>query len=163
MVRLAEIRAGQTILDPMCGAGTILAETLVAMEHSRIRAQVCGGDIGRQAVRTAAANLRRLGQPLLCRWDATRLPLPDASIDRIISNPPFGKQIDRPEEIGTLYARMMAEYYRVMRANGRAILLVSELAPLKDAARTVGLRADRQVRVRILGQPAIISVWRKPA
>jgi 23S rRNA G2445 N2-methylase RlmL len=162
MLRLAEVRPGHVVLDPMCGAGTILAEALAVLGASRHPSTVCGGDIDRGALRKAGANVRRLGRVLLCRWDATRLPLADLSVDRIVSNPPFGKQLGRPEEIGPLYRRMVIEYDRVLKSNSRAALLVSDLPPLRDAARTAGWKAEHQLRVRILGQPAVISVWRKP-
>jgi 23S rRNA G2445 N2-methylase RlmL len=161
MVSMAELRPGQVVVDPMCGAGTILAETWAFLKESRHPSTICGGDWDRQAVRIAAANLRRLGQALLCRWDARRLPLPDASVDRIVSNPPFGKQIGRPEDIGPLYARMVREYDRVLKPKGQAVFLVGDLPPLREAVRPAGWRADRQVRVRVLGQAAVISVWRK--
>lgn len=158
MVRLANAQPGQVVLDPMCGAGTILAEQL---EVGRGKVQVWGGDLDRSSLRAAAINLRRLGQPQLARWNATQLPLPEASVDRIISNPPFGKQLSSPEEVGPLYRRMLPEYDRVLKPNGRAVLLVGEPAVLREAARTVGWRNLREVRVRVLGQPAALTVWAK--
>jgi 23S rRNA G2445 N2-methylase RlmL len=163
LVRLAGMRPGQTILDPTCGAGTVLAETLAMVGASRQPSPVCGGDIDRTAVRLAAVNLRRLGRVLLCRWDAARMPLAEASVDRIVSNPPFGKQLGRPEEIGPLYCRLVIEYDRVLKPSGRAVLLVSDFPRLRAAAQSAGWKAERQLRVRILGQAAVASVWRKAA
>ncbi|HEV3205149.1 MAG TPA: RNA methyltransferase, partial [Gemmataceae bacterium] len=97
----------------------------------------------------------------LVRWDAGRLPLPDQTFDCIISNPPFGKQLSSPDEIGRLYRRALHEYNRVLRANGLAVLIVSELSPLKDAVRCVGWQFMRKIRVRVLGQSAVISVLKK--
>jgi tRNA (guanine6-N2)-methyltransferase len=177
MVRLAEVRPGHVALDPMCGAGTILAEYLEAMRRAPRGAgfqpanspagwkpapRAWGGDLDFGAVRAAAANLRHLGPALLARWDARRLPLAEGSVDRLVSNPPFGKQLGRPEEIGPLYRDAVAEWHRVLRPGGRAVLLVGEAAPLRDAARRVAWKGLREVRVRILGQSAIIGVWRKP-
>jgi 23S rRNA G2445 N2-methylase RlmL len=161
MVQLADIQPGQVVLDPMCGAGTILAEQLEAARGKRLRIQVWGGDLEWGAVRAAGGNLRRLGGALLTRWDATRLPLAERCVDRVVSNPPFGKQLSRPEEIGPLYHRALAECDRVLRPGGRAVLLVSDLAALREATRQVGWKADRQLRVRILGQRAALTVWRK--
>src|SRR5262249_12595440 len=120
MVRLAGIHPGLVTLDPMCGAGTILAEVLCALRGARsaergAQSLVLGGDQELPALRAAEANMRRLGQAFLARWDARRLPLPDASVDRIISNPPFGKQLSDPQAIGPLYRRMMPELDRVLR------------------------------------------------
>lgn len=163
MVRLAETRRGQVVLDPMCGAGTLLAEQLEsarAAPGSNI--QIWGGDQDAAALRAAFGNLRRLGHIVLARWDAAHLPLPDASVDRLLSNPPFGKQLGRPEEIGPLYHRMIPEYDRVLRPGGRAVLLVGDFGTLKDAVRPAGWKLLRQLRVRVLGQPAVLTVWRKP-
>jgi len=162
MARLAQIKARQVVLDPMCGAGTILAEVLELARAEGIRlAAVWGGDLESNALRATGPNLRRLGHVLLARWDARSLPLPDRSVDRIVCNPPFGKQLSRPEDIGPLYQRFLRECERVLRPGGRSVLLASDQAALKDAAYALNWECERQVRVRILGQPAFVSAWRK--
>lgn len=160
MVHLAGARPGHVVVDPMCGAGTILAEQV---EEGLGKITILGGDLERQAVRAATSNLRRQPVALLARWDARRLPLADTSIDRIVSNPPFGKQIGDPREIGPLYQAMAREYHRVLRSGASAVLLTSEVGLLKEAARAVGWTLLRLVPVRVLGQKAAITVWRKPA
>jgi tRNA G10 N-methylase Trm11 len=112
-------------------------------------------------LRAARANLDRLGQPLLARWDARRLPLPDHQVDCVISNPPFGKQVGKPDEIGPLYGNLMTEFQRVLKPGGRAVLLVADVRALRDAARSTAWKQLRQLRVRVLGQPATILVFRK--
>jgi tRNA (guanine6-N2)-methyltransferase len=162
MVRLAEIKPRHVVVDPMCGVGTILAEHLAV--KGKIRAPIAlalGGDNERGAVRSAASNLGRLGRVQLLHWDATRLPLADAAVDRIVSNPPFGKQLETPEAIGPLYQRMVQEYDRVLRPGGRVILLASDQRSVREAARLAGWGKQRELRVRVLGQMAFISVWRK--
>ena len=74
-----------------------------------------------------------------------------------MSNPPFGKQLGEPEEIGPLYRRLVREYDRVLRPGGRAVLLVGDAAKLRSAAQAVGWKALRQLTVRILGQAATIA------
>ncbi len=163
MVRLAEIKPKHRVLDPMCGAGTLLAEHWLAMEGIRAdKPPALGGDLEHGAVYAAAANLRRIGTTFLNRWDARRLPLAPASIDRILCNPPFGKQLGDPATLGALYRRMLVEFDRVLAPGGKAILLVSEQDLLSEAAAPLAhWRRVRIVRVRILGQSALISVWRK--
>jgi 23S rRNA G2445 N2-methylase RlmL len=160
-VLLADVRPGQVVLDPMCGAGTILAETLQMTGALQPAVQVWGGDRDRAALRAAGANLRRLGRAQLVRWDAGQLPLAHQSVDRLISNPPFGKQLGRPEDIGPLYRRVLHEFDRVLRLKGRAVLLVSDIGALRVATRAVDWKLLRQLRVRVLGQPAVISIWEK--
>jgi 23S rRNA G2445 N2-methylase RlmL len=160
MVRLADVKPGHVVVDPMCGAGTILAECLARAGARSERATILGGDLDGAALRAAAANLRRLGAADLFRWDATRLPLADQSVHRIVSNPPFGKQLSRREEIGPLYRRVVQEYNRMLRPGGMAVLLVAEFAALRHAARAAGWSLMQQLRVRVLGQPAVVSVWK---
>jgi tRNA (guanine6-N2)-methyltransferase len=163
MIRLAEIAPRHIVLDPMCGAGTLLAERLAAAASIRGGcAPVWGGDIDFRAVRAASVNLRRLGSALLTRWDAGRLPLASASVDRIVSNPPFGKQLSSPDAVAPLYRAMLREYDRVLRPGGLAVLIVSAAAALRSAAFSAGWKARRQLSIRILGQPAVITVWHKP-
>jgi 23S rRNA G2445 N2-methylase RlmL len=146
----------------MCGAGTILAELLGYARKSRIRPAIClGGDIEYSALRAASSNLRRLGDSSLVRWNAALLPLATESVNRIISNPPFGKQLGESEQMGLLYRRILKEFNRVLRHNGRAVLLVSDLGALKEAATKVKWERRRQLRVRVLGQPAFVTVWEK--
>jgi tRNA (guanine6-N2)-methyltransferase len=161
MVRLADARPGQLVVDPMCGAGTILAEQLALANDSRVRLRVLGGDHDMNALRTALTNLRQLGPLGLARWDASCLPLADHSVDRLVSNPPFGVQLGQPDEIAELYQRMVPEYDRVLKPRGLAVLLVSDVAPLKHAAHAAGWKSLRQARIRILGQRATITTWRK--
>jgi 23S rRNA G2445 N2-methylase RlmL len=163
MIRLAEIRPRHVVLDPMCGAGTLLAERLAAGQQIRGGcAPAWGGDVDFNAVRAAAVNLRRVGPALLARWDATRLPLGSGTVDRVVSNPPFGKQLSSPDAVGPLYAAMLREYDRVLRPGGMAVLIVSAAAALRSAARAVGWKGQRQLPIRVLGQSAVVTVWRKP-
>lgn len=159
MVHLAAARGGQILLDPMCGAGTILAEQLA--RDSRVL--VMGGDIERSAVRMTASNLTKLGEPLLVWWDARHLPLEAGSVDHVVSNPPFGKQMSSPAQIGPLYRALVREFDRVLRPGGQAVLLVSDAEALVSAAAPLGWKAKKRTRVLVLGQMAQLSVWRKPA
>ena len=167
MVRLADIKPGNTVLDPMCGAGTLLAE---GMEFVRGRKRgdalgwnvtFWGGDIETRHVKFAETNVRRLGNVRLETWDARELPQEDATIDRIICNPPFGKQMSTPEEIRPLYKKAIAEMDRVLKPGGKAVLLVSDANALRDAIDPVGWKKLRTVPVRILGQKSVIGVYRK--
>lgn len=162
MVRLAEIKPRHVVLDPMCGAGTILAEHLAAIGKIRCdKPPALGGDLDQGAVRAAAINLGKLGAVHLLRWDAARLPLPAGSVDRIVSNPPFGKQLGSPESVAPLYRAALREYDRLLKPGGRAVLLASDAAALRTAARAVGWDNQRELKVRVLGQPAVVAVWRK--
>jgi 23S rRNA G2445 N2-methylase RlmL len=163
MVRLAGIGPGMTVLDPMCGAGTILAETIqVARQRRGGSVHVLGGDIDPNAMFVTAQNLERVGPADLARWDATQLPLASESVDRIVCNPPFGKQLSTIEEVGPLYREAAAEWDRVLKPGGRAVFLVMESELLRKTLQAFRWSPTRQFRVRLLGQPTVLSVWQKP-
>ena len=163
MARLAGIGPGMIVLDPMCGAGTILAEMVdVAGTRRGDPVRVLGGDIDSNAVFVASQNLEKISGVDLARWDARRLPLPDHSVDRIVCNPPFGKQLSTIEEVGPLYHAAAAEWNRVLKPGGRAVFLVMETELLRGILSSRGWNPTRQSRVRLLGQPTVLSVWHKP-
>jgi 23S rRNA G2445 N2-methylase RlmL len=161
MARLANLTQGATVLDPMCGAGTVLAEVLELARQRSVRlANVMGGDVDPGALRAAAQNLRRLGPIKLARWQAQMLPVANNSVNRLLCNPPFGKKLGKPEDMRTLYQDLVTEFQRVLQPAGRAVLLVSDFQALKSAACQAGWSLIRQLRIRILGQVAFLSVWR---
>lgn len=167
LVRLADLKPGQVVLDPTCGAGTLLAEAILSVKGKRLHdgtpwdLTFLGGDVEPSHVRAAATNLRNLGDVELQAWDARDLPLEDASVDRILANPPFGKQLSTPEEVVPLYRDMVPELDRVLRPGGKAVLIVADVEALREAVRPVGWKRQKQVNVRILGQRASILVYRK--
>jgi 23S rRNA G2445 N2-methylase RlmL len=83
-------------------------------------------------------------------------------VDRIVSNPPFGKQLASIEQVAPLYAAAAAEWDRVLRPGGRAVFLVMEQLTLRKVLTAHGWQPARQFKVRVLGQPAFLSVWQKP-
>lgn len=163
MVRLAGIGPGMTVLDPMCGAGTLLAETIELSKKRKYgTVHVLGGDLDPHAIFTTSENLVRVGPTDIARWDVHRLPLDELSVDRIVCNPPFGVQLAKPEEIPDLYDTLSRECDRVLRPGGRAVFIAAEQDVLRGALQGRGWSPTRQLRVRILGLPATISVWQKP-
>lgn len=162
MARLGGASPAAVVLDPMCGGGTTLAEQLLLARQRQFVVTVVGGDMEWSAVAAAGVNLRRVGPARLARWDARRLPLQAVSVDRVLCNPPFGVQLSDPAEIPPLYRRLVAECDRVLKPGGRAVLLVSEADALHAPAVAAGWVLQRQLRVRLLGRPTTLGVWRKP-
>jgi 23S rRNA G2445 N2-methylase RlmL len=167
MVRLADLKPNQTVLDPMCGAGTLLAEAYLSTKGKKSsdgtdwQMQMLGGDIDPSHVRAAVTNLRQFHLANLRKWDARELPLEDASVDRVLCNPPFGKQLSTPEEIVPLYRESVGEMDRVLRSGGKCVLIVSDPKALRAAVERVEWKQERQVQLRVLGQRAFIGVYRK--
>jgi 23S rRNA G2445 N2-methylase RlmL len=79
MVRLAGVGPGMTVVDPMCGAGTILAETIEVAKRRRARGSRWSAatwtrtpsSSRRRTWRTSARRSWRGGTRAACRWRLT--------------------------------------------------------------------------------------------
>ncbi|MCS7015815.1 MAG: RNA methyltransferase [Gemmatales bacterium] len=168
LIWLAQPKTAELVLDPMCGAGTILAERLAFDRRGRI----LGGDYDWTALRATRANLQYFHRTLpseqevydwpLVRWDARRLPLPDASVAVLVCNPPYGKQIRSGEDIGLLYRELVPEWHRVLQPQGRAAVAVADWPAFARPAEKCQWHGQRRYRVLLLGQEVWLSLWQKP-
>lgn len=149
MLRLAGVAPDTRLLDPCCGAGTLL------IEAAQAGVMVFGGDISSEVLCAARANGIAAGVPLrLRRWDARRLPLADGAADYVVSNPPWGRAVAAGMDIGAFYRQFCAEACRVLAPGGRVALLTS--LPQVDFP---GLRLDTALEISLFGQTPFILVF----
>jgi len=153
MLRLIGLTPGQLLLDPCCGAGTILAEA------GKCGAAVWGGDIDLTAISAARMNARAAGVDAnIIAWDARALPIPSGSIDRIASNLPWGRQVNIDCSLALFYRDVCAEMRRTLAPGGRIALLTNapQLVGFQD------LRRDDQLEISLYGQtPTILTFSRR--
>ena len=159
MVFLTEPAPGDVFLDPMAGSGTILYERMQAGPYGRILA----GDIDQERVDAARKNVRGSrkkpgasdrAQPDIRQWDARQLPLADASVDKVATNLPFGKQLRGSQTPAKLYPAVLAELQRVVRPGGRIVLLSSEYDLIKEEVRKLP-----RLTITTGYSVAVLGVW----
>jgi 23S rRNA G2445 N2-methylase RlmL len=149
MLKLAGVQPGRRVLDPLCGAGTILVEA------GLLGCPALGGDIDRNALSAARQNGQAAGVRLaLAAWDARRLPLPNQSAAHIASNLPWGRQVSADQGLAELYARMGDELARLAAPGGTMALLTS----LPELVSVPGWSIIQSVEVSIFGQNPHILV-----
>jgi 23S rRNA G2445 N2-methylase RlmL len=150
LLALAEFTPGTRILDPCCGAGTIL------IEAESFGAAALGGDIDRQALAAADFNAAQAGVKVRLQcWDARALPISDRSVDRVISNLPWGRAVTTDGSLPTLYQEISEEVQRVLAPGGKTVFLTN----LPDLLQFKGLKCDRQIEISLFGQTPTITVW----
>lgn len=118
--------ADDVYLNLGCGSGTLLAERLLLGPARR----AIGCDTSAEALACARANLAAAGLAGRCElhgWDARALPLPDASVDVVAADLPFGHLVGSHAENLALYPALLAEAGRVARPGARAALLSHEV------------------------------------
>jgi len=135
MTRLAGIRPGDVVVDPCCGAGTLLAEAPPGTYRA-------GSDrAGVVAARTNAPHLA---------WftaDARNLPYPSGSVDHVLTNPPWDRQVAAH---GT-FAEFTREWRRVLRPGGRLTYVGPQDPP-------PGWRVVSRHPISLFGQHPVITV-----
>ena len=153
LASLIGVQPGMRVLDPCCGAGTILIET------QAYQAEVWGGDIDPEAVVAARQNVEEAGTTIrLQRWNSVELPVADRSIDRVISNLPWGRAVRTAETLETLYTRIGQEIARVLAPNGQAALLTNQ----PELVRIPGFECEKRIEISLFGQTPTILIWRNP-
>ncbi len=143
MVRLAKIQPGQTVVDPFCGAGTLL----VLAGEMAAPGRLVGADTQARWLGMAADNLRGRGGPAtLLRADARALPLQASAADRVVANLPFGKRVGTHRVNEDLYPGALREIARILPGGGRAVLLTDDKRLFREAVqRTPLIRVIKEV------------------
>ena len=116
MVRLTQPHADDVVLNLACGSATLLIERL-RFGPARI---AIGCDLDPGVLRCAEENVRASGHPMirLESWDAGALPIPDACVDAVLADLPFGQLVGSHEANTTLYPRVLREAARVTIGGG---------------------------------------------
>jgi SAM-dependent methyltransferase len=134
-VRHAALRPGETVLDLGCGAGI---DTLLAARGVGPTGKVIGLDMTPAMIERARDHVTLMGLPNVEVREGLmeEIPLPDASIDVVISNGVLN--------LSTRKSRALAEMIRVLSPGGRASisdLVITEALPeevLKSPAALAG-------------------------
>lgn len=154
MLRLAQLSPAQRVLDPCCGAGTIL------IEAAQLGATAIGGDNDPAALDATKANARAAQTTLDVRqWDARRLPLAAQSVDRVVTNLPWGRQVTVDDALTAFYRQACVEIERVLTDDGRAVLLTNVPALIDLPA----LTNEAQLEVSLFGQTPTLLVFQRRA
>jgi 23S rRNA G2445 N2-methylase RlmL len=152
---LSQPEESDEVIDPLCGAGTLIIERARMGAYAELQ----GGDIRPEAVSMAKRNAGAAGvRALWHTWDARQLSLDDASVNVILSNLPFGKQIGNLTTNTDLYRDLAREFARICRPRGRQVTLTSDDRLWDSTLREAGWRITKKIVVVTLGQPATIFV-----
>ena len=156
MLKLAELSTSQglPVLDPCCGAGTIVREALDSGLGG------VGADVAADAIRAARSNLPP-NTPLVIA-DTRALPFASGFAGAIVSNLPFGRRYHVEQPV--LWLRLaFTEFERVAARGGAIVVLVPPSAAFEAAVlRPWADRLRARHPIRLLGLPTTIWAFRAP-
>jgi tRNA (guanine6-N2)-methyltransferase len=161
MALVAGLRPEATLLDPFCGVGTVPIEA-AGLRPGRGRV---GSDVSPPAVAAAAANAADAGvAAAFVVADAGSLPFAAGQVDRVVTNPPWRRQVGPAGGADPGGRRAWSELARVMSPAARMVALVEDPEETLAAGAAAGLRLQLLDRVSLFGRhPALVLAWPRDA
>ena len=148
MLQVADLLPGDILLDPCCGAGTILIEGALA------GAFASGGDLDPLALAATQENAASAGVDVPVEsWDVCHLPIIDHEIKLVVTNLPWGRQVEVDRDLAAFYRQACGEISRVLTSNGSAVILTSH----PDWLEFPGRKRAEQFEISLFGQTPTIS------
>jgi tRNA (guanine6-N2)-methyltransferase len=140
------LRAGRTLLDPFCGAGTIAIEAGRVVDGLDIYAH----DIDPAAVALTVENAERAGIRLTARIADAGGPMTMAA-DRVVTNPPWGRAVLSRGQFRGGARALLNIIAAALRPSGRAVVLIPDEPDLPSIAKAAGLSIPLDVTMSLFG------------
>lgn len=132
------------LLDPCCGAGTILREWLSLAPDSL----ALGYDLSEEAVGVSRLNLQGFAPRATIEvGDMGHLPLETSTVDAVIANLPFGIRVKHGASNRRLYRRFLTEAIRLLRPGGQIVAYTGDGKALEFALSQAGIPSERPLAV----------------
>ncbi|MCX6827112.1 MAG: arsenite methyltransferase [candidate division Zixibacteria bacterium] len=147
-IALAGLKEGETVLDLGSGAGF---DCFLAASKVGAKGKVIGVDMTPEMIDKARANARKHGviNVEFRLGEIENLPVPDNSIDVVLSNCVINLSADKP--------RVFQEIHRVLKAGGK--IAISDMALKKELPEEI--RKNIEAYVGCIGGAILIDEYRK--
>lgn len=148
MVNLAGVLAGESVIDPFCGTGSILVEAGI------VGARIFGMDYDPNMIKGAQRNLAKL-QPrraVLVRGNAVRSPATfKRSFDHVVTDPPYGRSSPVMMDAKALLSEFPAIARDLLSRSGTLCLATPSTVDLSDDLSRAGLELKAFAYQRVHG------------
>ncbi|OGM56904.1 hypothetical protein A3A50_04105 [Candidatus Woesebacteria bacterium RIFCSPLOWO2_01_FULL_38_20] len=130
MCLLAELKPQDVILDPFAGYGAIPLECAKSFEVNKIIA----GENNKKVFKILQEKIKIVKQGMVVgRWNALNLSsLTDKSVDKIITDPPWGIYNNKTQDLTSFYKQMLIEFNRLVKSNGLTVILTAQKDMLEN-------------------------------
>lgn len=180
MLRIADWKVDESLIDPMCGSGTIpieaalmarnvpnlrdfaykkLCEWELAFEPNEVRLKLYGMEKFRKHLDGAIRNAVNAGVADTIEFRQGDAAIMTGEYDVIITNPPYGLRIHRKGAIERLYHSFARAAKRCMNQNSRLVIITAEHRVFANAAEEAGLQCTHERFVKYGGLLTKIMVF----
>lgn len=143
-------------LDPFAGSGSIPFSRMRNFKYK----QLFIGDINENIVNKLKEKFKNTNDSITVGcWDALDLKtFKDSSIDKIVTDPPWGLFSGRNLNLEKFYTQMLEEFFRALRKNGVLVILLSnkELFEKRLSAFTAKFVVKNKYNILVSGGKAAI-------
>ena len=152
---VAGVGAGDIVLDPFCGYGSIPVQIMKSFSYNMIFANDNNAAMVAALKRTYGKNDRRLF--IKCRDALDPANFQADFIDRIITDPPWNVFHHTEESFAGFYTDMLREFERILKPGGSATILMGNLPDFEAAMAAVpGLVLQARYNVLVNGKKASV-------
>lgn len=148
----ADLNQDDVVAEPFCGYGSIPVQLIKKFRFQKLIAS----DIDKEkiSINMQKKQLKDNPQIELSVNDAFVLPqIIDRSVDVVITDPPWGyfEQID---DIGEFYKKMFTSFKRILKENGRMIILSARKDEIEKAALEMNVQILSSLHTLVNGKKA---------
>jgi tRNA G10 N-methylase Trm11 len=148
LLKLAELKKTDIFLDPMAGSG------IIAIKAAPFVAKTIAGDIDRNRIEIAKKNSQNIIKFHV--WDARDTKLPDSSVDKIVCNLPFDKQVKLNTE--EFFSSFIEEMHRISKKDARFVFLTRHGSMLSEIMLKKGMLIKDRIKIISSGLDSEIIV-----
>ena len=148
----ADLKQDDVVAEPFCGYGSIPVQLIKKFSFQKLFAS----DIDKEKISINMQKKQLTDNPQieLSVNDAFVLPqIIDRSVDVVITDPPWGyfEQID---DIGEFYKKMFTSFKRILKENGRMIILSARKDEIEKAALEMNVQILSSLHTLVNGKKA---------
>lgn len=133
LCKFADIKEGEVVYDPFCGSSTI---PIIAALNFPVK-RVISSDISGSAIDASQKNFDESGlskdRYVLFRSNISMVKLRKSSIDKVITNPPWGIRSGKHEKNIKVYNAFAKKLNSVLKDNGLAVVITQEKKLIYEA------------------------------
>lgn len=150
---LAQIDKKSIVFDPMCGSG------IIAIEVSKDCAKIIASDNDKNSINIAIDNnLIKKTNVEFQNWDAKKTKLENKSIDRIICNLPFDKQVEMED---TFIKKFLEEMLRISKNNFTWVFLTRHDEFIIEEINKLQLKIEKSINIINSGLKSTILIIKR--